>query len=135
MPAPTIFMINNENHVVEMKDKPHDSESLLQELLAEFPSVLAGDQINGSAPLKWLHVVREVGIPDEEGGGGRFALGHVFIDQNGMPTLVEVKRSSNSQIRREVVGQMFDYAANAIMYWPTARLDIAEDYGARTVRG
>jgi hypothetical protein len=31
---------------------------------------------------------------------------------------VEVKRSSDTRIRREVVGQMLDYAANAVVYWP-----------------
>ena len=34
------------------------------------------------------------------------------------PTLVEVKRSSDTRERREVVGQMLDYAANAVVYWP-----------------
>jgi hypothetical protein len=34
------------------------------------------------------------------------------FDQNAVPTLVEVKRSSDTRIRREVVGQMLDYAAN-----------------------
>jgi hypothetical protein len=31
---------------------------------------------------------------------------------------VEVKRASDTRIRREVVGQMFDYAANALLHWP-----------------
>jgi hypothetical protein len=35
-----------------------------------------------------------------------------------VPTPVEVKRSSDTRLRREVVGQMLDYAANAIVYWP-----------------
>lgn len=39
-----------------------------------------------------------------------------------MPTLVEVKRSSDTRIRREVVGQMLDYAANGAVYWPLERL-------------
>ena len=39
-----------------------------------------------------------------------------------MPTLVEVKRSTDTRIRREVVGQMFDYAANAILHWPAEAL-------------
>jgi hypothetical protein len=39
-----------------------------------------------------------------------------------VPTLVEVKRSSDTRIRREVVGQMLDYAANAVVYWPLERL-------------
>lgn len=47
----------------------------------------------------------------------RWSLDHLFIDQDGIPTLVEVKRSTNTQIRREVVGQMLDYAANGSAYW------------------
>lgn len=31
---------------------------------------------------------------------------------------MEVKRGSDTRIRREVVGQMLEYAANAIVYWP-----------------
>ncbi len=41
----------------------------------------------------------------------------MFIDQDGIPTLIEVKRSTDTRIRREVVGQMLDYAANAVSYW------------------
>ena len=40
------------------------------------------------------------------------------MDHDAVPTLVEVKRSSDSRIRREVVGQMLDYAANGVVYWP-----------------
>jgi hypothetical protein len=41
----------------------------------------------------------------------------LFIDQDAIPTIVEVKRSSDTRIRREVVGQMLDYAANATEHW------------------
>jgi len=118
MPVPTIFLIDNNNKIVEMKDQPYDSEELLQKLLAQYPSVLAGDQMNSNTPVKWLLVAREAGIPGEADGAGRSSLDHVFIDQNGIPTLVEVKRSTDTRIRREVVGQMLDYAANAVLYWP-----------------
>ena len=46
----------------------------------------------------------------------------LFLDQDAIPTIVEVKRSSDTRIRREVVGQMLDYAANAVLYWPADRL-------------
>ena len=118
MSVPTIFLIDKNGEMVEMCDQPYDSEGLLQTLLAKYPSVLAGDQMSGDAPVKWLLVAREAGIPDEEGGGERWSLDHIFIDQNAVPTLVEVKRSSDSRIRREVVGQMLDYSANAVLYWP-----------------
>ena len=47
---------------------------------------------------------------------------HLFLDQDGIPTLVEVKRSTDSRIRREVVGQMLDYAAKAVMFWPVEEI-------------
>jgi hypothetical protein len=53
---------------------------------------------------------------------------HLFLDQDGVPTIVEVKRCSDSRIRREVVGQMLDYAANAVVYWPVE--DIRARYEA-----
>ena len=52
MPVPTIFLIGDDNQIVEMKDQPYDSEELLQQLLAKCPGVLAGDQMSGSAPLQ-----------------------------------------------------------------------------------
>ena len=45
--------------------------------------------------------------------GGRWLVDRLFLDQDGVPTLVEVKRSSDTRIRREVVGQLLEYAANA----------------------
>ena len=59
-----------------------------------------------------------MGVPGEEGGLDQWSLDHLFLDQDGIPTLVEVKRRSDTRIRREVVGQMLDYAANAVVYWP-----------------
>jgi hypothetical protein len=39
-----------------------------------------------------------------------------------------VKRSSDTRIRREVVGQMLDYAANALLYWPIETLRAAFEH-------
>lgn len=63
-----------------------------------------------------------MGVPDSDKGGNRWTLDHLFLDIQGIPTLVEVKRSSNTQLRREVVGQMLDYAANAVAYWPIDKI-------------
>ncbi len=100
----------------------YDSERLLQEMLAKHPDLLAGEQINIDDPRRWLLVTREMSIPDEEDGAGRWSLDHLFLDQDGIPTLVEVKRSSDTRIRREVVGQMLDYASNAVVYWPVEKI-------------
>ena len=73
--------------------------------------------MNPDEPPRWLLVSREAGIPFEEGGGDAMSLDHLFLDQDGVPTLVEVKRSSDVRIRREVVGQMLDYASHAVAFW------------------
>jgi hypothetical protein len=57
-------------------------------------------------------------VPGEQDGAARWSLDHLFLDPEAIPTLVEVKRSSDTRIRREVMGQMLDYAANAVAYWP-----------------
>jgi len=104
--------------LVRMDERAYDSEELLQRLLAKYPNLLAGDQINSVAPRRWLLVTREATIPSSEGGSARWAVDHLFLDQDAVPTIVEVKRSSDTRIRREVVGQLLEYAANAVVYWP-----------------
>lgn len=118
----TIFLIDGSEQLVELREQLYDSEDLLQRLLATHPSLLAGDQINRTDPRRWLLIRREAGIPGEEGGSDRWSIDHLFLDQDAIPTLVEVKRSSDTRIRREVVGQMLDYAANAVVYWPVEYL-------------
>jgi len=112
-----IYLIEGET-LQPLQEKAYDSEELLQHLLADYPDLLAGEQMDERTPRRWLLVSREYGIPDEEAGSSRWALDHLFLDQEGVPTLVEVKRSSDTRIRRKVVGQMLDYAANAVRYWP-----------------
>ncbi len=122
MNNPGIFLIQQDGELLEMNEQAYDSEDLLQMLLAKYPSLLAGNQIDPKAPRKWLFIEREAGVPSREGGGGRWSADHLFLDQDAIPTIVEVKRSADTRIRREVVGQMLDYAANAVIYWPADRL-------------
>lgn len=103
--------------LVEMTEQQYCSEDVLQALLADYPNLLAGDQIDSQSPRRWLLIAREVALPSEQAGSGRWSVDHLFVDQDGVPTIVEVKRSTNTQIRREIVGQMMDYAANAVVYW------------------
>lgn len=105
-----IFLIRD-GRLVELIDQPYDSEHLLQTLLAEYPGLIAGKQIDNAFPRRWLLISREMAVPSEPGGGSRWSLDHLFLDQDGIPTIVEVKRSADTRIRREVVGQMLDYAS------------------------
>ena len=88
--------------------------------------------MNPTDPRRWLLISREVGIPGEAHGAARWAIDHLFLDQEGIPTFVEVKRSSDTRIRREVFGQMLDYAANAMQYWPPGNIQAL--FGARCER-
>ena len=120
--AGRIYLLNGDSKLIAMEEAPYDSESLLQKLLADHPDLLAGDQINAEEPRRWLLVTREMAVPGEQDGAGRWSLDHLFLDQDAIPTLVEVKRSSDTRIRREVIGQMLDYAANAVAYWPVEEI-------------
>ncbi|MGH2954730.1 MAG: hypothetical protein ACRDK9_12095 [Solirubrobacterales bacterium] len=120
-----IFLLRGEDDLVPMTEAAYDSEDVLQELLAKFPDLLAGDQLAGADARRWLLIDRESAVPDREEGPGRWSVDHLFLDQDSVPTLVEVKRSSDTRIRREVVGQLIDYAANAVVYWPVETLRAA----------
>src|SRR4051794_166396 len=95
---------------VAMTERPYEGEAFLQALIAQHPEVLT-DEGAGQGPL--LFVRREAALRDREDGSGRWSLDHLYVDREGVPTLVEVKRSSDTRGRREVVAQMLDYAANA----------------------
>jgi hypothetical protein len=98
-----IFLIKDDGKLVPMQKAPHANEDSFQKLLATYPELLSGDQMNQNDPRKWLLISREVGIPGEESGTSRWSLDHLFIDQDGVPTLVEVKRAEDTRLRREVV--------------------------------
>lgn len=117
-----MFIVRDDGTLVAMRASPFESEDVFQTLLAAHPSLLAGDILNPDSPRRWLLVAREQAVPGEEGGAGRWSLDHLFVDQDGVPTLVEVKRASDTRGRREVVAQMLDYAANGVVYWPAEAL-------------
>ncbi len=126
-----VFLLNKDGSLEEMNQEDYSSEEYLQTLLEKYPNLLAGEQINEANPRKWIVISREFPVPGDDFSGGRWSLDHLLLDQEGIPTLVEVKRSSDTRIRREVVGQMLDYAANAISFWKveTIRLRYESKFG------
>ncbi len=127
-----VFVLRDAATLVAMQPASFASEDDFQRLLADFPALLIGDQIDAEVPRRFLLVSREQPVASEEGGSNRWSLDHLFLDQDGIPTLVEVKRGTDTRIRREVVGQMMDYAANAIVYWPME--DLRARFEARCER-
>ena len=120
--AEQIYHLNEQGQLAPMGEEPFELEDKLQELVAEHPGLLSGEQMNPDNPRRFILVGREQGIADIIGGSNRWSLDHLLIDQDAIPTLVEAKRSSNSQIRREIVGQMMDYAAHATQTWSAAEI-------------
>jgi hypothetical protein len=99
--------------LIEMSEQRYATEADLQVLLARHPHLLTAD----GEPHRWVLVSREFGVASEQDGSDRWSVDHLFLDEAAVPTLVEVKRSTDTRIRREVVGQILDYAANALSHW------------------
>ncbi len=122
-----------ESGLEPLKEQPFATEDELQRLIAEHPELLDGEQMRPGDPRRWILITREQGIADVPGAHDRWSVDHLIIDQDAMPTLVEVKQSSNTEIRRTVVGQLLEYAAHAAQAWSADELrqTFAESAGAR----
>ena len=97
-------------------------EQELQQALELNPDLLPGNQINPDDPRRWLIIAREMPVPDPSTGTDRWSIDFLFADQSAIPTLIEVKRFEDTRARREVIGQMFEYAANGPHYWTAEEL-------------
>ena len=120
--VPGIFLEQGDGTLAHLQGEMYESENQLQTLLEKHPELLLGETAEAEGPTSYLLVRRESGVPETVGGSDRWFLDHIFLDREGVPTLVEVKRSTDSRIRREVVGQMLDYAANILAHWPPERM-------------
>ena len=97
--------LEREGKLIELTKRRYDAEDVLQSLIATYPDLLVGED-DPSERTRLMLIEREVSIADNPDAAGRWSLDHLFVDQDGVPTLVEVKRSSDTRIRREVVGQI-----------------------------
>jgi hypothetical protein len=88
-----IFLVQD-GQLVEMHEVPYELEDVLQRLLVDYPDLLPGNQIDRVMPRKCVLVAREQSLRFEEGGPLRWRVDHIFLDQDGIPTLVEVKHST-----------------------------------------
>jgi len=112
-----IYSQSEDGTLEPLEESPFNPEDDLQALIADHPELLDGEQMRPGDPLRWVLITREQGIPDRPDAGNRWSVDHLILDQDARPTLVEVKRGENTQIRREVVGQMLEYAAHAQQTW------------------
>lgn len=131
VPARVFFLskrdADDQGELVECSIAAYSDEAEFQRDLANHPKLLASLVASAAGNGDWLLVGREMSVPDHPGGSARWRLDHLFLDADGVPTFVEVKRASDTRIRREVVGQMLDYAANGLAYWPAEQLRAAAE--------
>ena len=108
-----LFFVSEDQHVQEMNEVNIKDmlESRLQEIVEKNPDLLTREW--DDQPRKLFLVEREKEAQAEEDTGNKFFLDHLLVDSEGVPVLVEVKRSTDTRSRRLVAAQMLDYACRA----------------------
>lgn len=104
-----MFTINASGSLVELNPAPYEKEKILESLIAEYPRVLGCDAGSGDGDRRWMLIKQQFRIPRTQ-----LPIDLLLVDQDGIPTIVEVKRASNSEIRRDVVGQIVQYGASIV---------------------
>ena len=120
--AERIYIRGRKGGLEGLREKTFGVEGDLQELVADHPEVIDGEQIRPNDARRWILLAREKGIAETSDAGARWSLDHLIIDQDARPTLVEAKLRDNSDIHRKIVGQMLEYAAHASETWTVAEL-------------
>ena len=105
-----LFFVSD-GSAVEMREQAYETEDRLQKIVEDNPHLLA--RAWSENPCRLFPVQREFEIAESGDSANAYWLDHLFIAEDAVPVLVEVKRSSDTRIRREVVGQMLDYACRA----------------------
>jgi len=127
-----VYVIEGSGKTAELsRIKCKDEDKELQRLLEQNHDLLPGDQIRPDDPRRWLLIRREMPVQDPGTGDSRWNIDFFFVDQSGMPTFVECKRFLDTRSRREVIGQMLEYAANGHYYWSK---EMVREFSAATAK-
>ena len=77
--------MRDQSKLAPMVETQWDAEHKLQELIAKYPDLLGGDQIDVENHRRWLLVTREMPMLGDEPNTSRLSLDHLFLDQDGIP--------------------------------------------------
>ena len=116
-------IINSNGDAVKLRRIPLTGgtfkEEWLQRILEQTPSILPTAEIAPIfAPL--ICVAREVHVKTDDNNSGR--IDNLYISKDGYLVIVETKLWNNPESRREVVGQILDYAKE-VREWDWTTLD------------
>jgi hypothetical protein len=116
---PKILVIEGDK-VTALDKTKFTEEGKLQDYLEKYPSLIPlGEIVEGASDL--LCIGREV-------GAGPGAIDLLFIDKDGLLTVVETKLAKNPEARRTVIGQIIEYASY-ISHWTVDDVErIANNY-------
>lgn len=109
-------MLKKNDDIRQLDPKEYEQEQQLHALLAEYPHLLFSDYPD-LKDLDLLLVKNEAPTYETEEATSPTLLDILFLGDDGIPIFVEVKLSSNPEIRRKIVGQALEYAANAVANW------------------
>ena len=108
-----IFVTTPGGDISPLSVRHFSSELELDDCLAAHPELLATALGSEQTPLRLLLIARQAPIDDHDAARtARWSADLLYIDQTGVVTIVEDKLSKNPDIRRKVLGQAIEYAAN-----------------------
>jgi len=93
----------DDGNVRPIESSKFEEEAVLQTYLEEHPDLLPLHEIEDN-PAPLVTIGREVSVPS-----GSIDL--LFVDTKGVLTIVETKLAKNPEVRREVIGQIIEYAS------------------------
>lgn len=97
------ILIKNNQKIKKIKSVNYREEKAIQNLIYENPDIIPVEEIEDR--IKTIEVAREFGIPNS---GSTDLIG---IDNNANIYIIECKLAYNPQIKREVIGQILEYAS------------------------
>lgn len=116
--AKILFMEGGQIRPIE--SSKFEQEGVLQDYLEQFPELLPLHEIEDEPP-RMIAIGREVPVPSG-------AIDLLFLDTSGRLTIVETKLVKNPEIRREVIGQIIEYAS-FVCQWGSDQIERqANDY-------
>lgn len=113
-----LFVVDAGKTIV-LENQSFDNEKLLQDVLERFPEFIALDDLCVSEPF--FVIGREVST-----SAGFIDV--LCMDGEGVLTVIETKLARNSQIRREVIGQVLEYVAQVSKWRAQEVFQAADKY-------
>jgi hypothetical protein len=109
-------MVKKDDKLLQLDPKMYEKEQNLHSLLAAHPGLLFSDSPDLN-DLELLLIKNEAPTYETEESTTPSWLDILFIGDDCIPIFVEVKLSTNPEIRRTIIGQVMEYAGNAVANW------------------